>query len=106
MYDTRASVRATGVLGNPAARPASGPRRPQYNPSRQPPVEETHMRTVTVRMLAFAALGLLVLVHPVRAHAQATAPRGLPIAIEPDIIRTNIEGLLATPDVALVTDFY
>src|SRR3954471_1546720 len=71
------------------------------------PFQETHMRRVILRALVFAALPVtLVAVHPARAHAQPATPRALPIAIEPDIIRTNIEGLLAMPDVALVTDFY
>jgi hypothetical protein len=64
------------------------------------------MRALFLRVFTFAALPLtLVASRPERACAQALAPRGLALAVEP-VIPTKIEALLARPSVVLVTDYY
>jgi hypothetical protein len=64
------------------------------------------MRALIVRVFTFVALPLILVAgHPAPATAQPQAPRGVPLAVTPEIA-TNIESLLATPNVVLVTDYY
>ena len=62
------------------------------------------MRGSFLRVLSFVAL-LLTLSHAARAQAQPPATRGLTVAVE-SVIPTEIEALLAAPNVVLVTDYY
>jgi hypothetical protein len=64
------------------------------------------MRALSIRVLTFAALPLILVAgHPARGGAQPLPPRGVPLAVAPEI-PTNIESLLAAPNVVLVTDYY
>jgi hypothetical protein len=65
------------------------------------------MRALVVRVFTFVTLPLTVLAgRPAPACAQQPpVPRGFALAVQPEI-PTNIEALLATPDVVLVTDYY
>jgi hypothetical protein len=63
------------------------------------------MRAVFGRLLTLVALASgLVAGHPARAGAQQGPPRGLPPVVLD--APTQIESLLATPNVVLVTDYY
>lgn len=63
------------------------------------------MRALSYRVLTFAALPLILVAgHPAPGSAQPPA-RGVPLAVAQEIA-TNIESLLAAPNVVLVTDYY
>jgi hypothetical protein len=64
------------------------------------------MRARFVRAFTFVAVPLtLVAGRPAHAWAQPAVQRVLALAVEP-VIPTEIEALLATPNVVLVTDYY
>ena len=64
------------------------------------------MPALSIRVLTFGALPLILIAgHASRGWAQPLAPRTVPLAVAPEI-PTNIESLLAAPNVVLVTDYY
>jgi hypothetical protein len=64
------------------------------------------MRAWFLRVFTLVALPLTVAAsQPGGAGAQRPVPRALALAVEP-LIQTDIEALLATPNLVLVTDYY